>query len=333
MYPSVSTSKRGVVDFPALVSRKRPVCVPIVAAVVAAFVLSACDTTQPSLHVPEPVVEAYLVAGELLPQVRLSWTQDITRPYSASELALSDANVVIHLLDESGSPEVSFEYGSRGDGAYRPPLGSSFTRRVLPEREYRLEVTLQDGTEVTSSTRVPGDFQFLGQNAEALEYQSAERLETRVTRSAYPGRSSIFVFTIEALEPTIENLTPFYLRIIYHLDPEDDLSDLDLLELEEVRITASPPLNEANYESEIDGSLTVWLPWFAVAFFGPNRVGVNAIDDNIDQYMRFQQAQQGGSLAPGEIPNVIDAVEGGRGVFGSMTRISVNFDVLRAGQD
>jgi uncharacterized protein DUF4249 len=301
------------------------------------LILAGCDSTAPSVHVPEAVVEAYLIAGQRLPRVRLSWTQDVNLRYSPDELGIGGASVSVHLLDARGGDEAVFRYfepqsDSSEAGVYFPGGQSVLGLRVLADRDYRLQVTLPDGGSLSATTHVPGAFDYLEQNAESLEYQSSERLETRVTPSAYPGRPSIFVFTIEALEPTIENLTPVFLKVFYGADPGDDLSELDLLHLEEVRISSSPPLNEANYERDQDGALTVWLPWFAVAFYGVNRVEINAIDDNIDQFMRFQHAQQGETVAPGEIPNILDTVKGGRGVFGSMTRVSAEVNVLRPGE-
>ena len=49
----------------------------------------------------------------------------------------------------------------------------------------------------------------------------------------------------------------------------------------------------------------------------------SAVDDNLFDFIRSQSVQQGGStLAPGEIPNVLDHIEGGTGIFGSLARVS-----------
>jgi hypothetical protein len=79
-----------------------------------------------------------------------------------------------------------------------------------------------------------------------------------------------------------------------------------------------------------DGTLTLQLPWLAVAFYGRNRTTANAIDDNLYDFVRTQSAQQrGGGFTPGSIPNVIEHVEGGTGVFGSIARQSYDVTVLR----
>lgn len=67
-----------------------------------------------------------------------------------------------------------------------------------------------------------------------------------------------------------------------------------------------------------------------MAFYGPNEVGVNVIDDTLFDLIRTQQTQQGvpdAGLGPGEIPNVIEHVEGGTGVFGSYAEARQRIEV------
>jgi len=112
------------------------------------------------------------------------------------------------------------------------------------------------------------------------------------------------------------NLTPFY-RDQY--DPEED-------SIETFRTTSSGILNEANFTRDERGRIITTLPWIAVAFYGPNETGVHVVDDNLFDIIRSQQAQssdgQGTGLGPGELPNVIEHVDGGTGVFGSYVRDS-----------
>ncbi|MFT5142760.1 MAG: hypothetical protein ACI80V_001319 [Rhodothermales bacterium] len=295
----------------------------------AACLVTGCDTTEPSIHVAEPVVEAYLIAGENLPDVRLTWTRDINTPFYPFGVGISGATVTISLLDPAGAVVLPCEY-TELFGLYRPLSCNGREHRVVEAgRDYRLEARLSDGTLVTSLTHVPGAFQLVGQSDTELVYQSPEEFSAVITPSSYPGRRAIFVFSVVGNDVSVENLTPFYLLDLYDAKPGDDLSEFDPDELEAVRVNSSPPLNEANYQTEADGTFRVWMPWFAVAFYGETSVGIIAIDDNLDQYLRFQAAQQGGSLAPGEIPNIIDSVDGGRGLFASMTRVVAQVKVLR----
>lgn len=297
---------------------------------VAAAFLVGCDTTKSSDHQDEVVVESYLIAGEALPVVRLSLSTSINDIYSLSELGIRDANVTVALLGSSGAIETEFNFvhDEARPGIYVP----SQNHTVLPERTYTLEATVPGQGLVTARTIVPGAFEIRRISAGTVQYQGPIQFEQDVTVSAYPGRQSVFVFSLEALDPKIVDLTPLYLDGIYEISSgeEFDPDSLDASELDDFFLNASPPINEGNYVENGDGTLTIGLPWFAIAFYGESRVFTSAIDDGIFDFMRYQQVQQGGStLSPGEIPNVLDHIEGGRGVFGSMSRVSSVVNVVR----
>ena len=68
----------------------------------------------------------------------------------------------------------------------------------------------------------------------------------------------------------------------------------------------------------------------AVAFYGDALVGTAAVDDALYDFMRYQGVQTNGStLSPGEIPNVLDHINGGRGIFSSMAKVESVMTVLR----
>lgn len=190
---------------------------------------------------------------------------------------------------------------------------------VLPLRTYRLEAVIGEDR-VSATTVVPDTFSLARINTERAIYQGDEQIEFVMTRSTYPGRQTVFMFTSEALDPRADQLTP----IAEHLYEEEEVT------LDELRLTTSPPLNEANYTVNADGTLTVPMPWLMVAFYGPQRVSAQAIDDNMLDFIRSLQVQQGGStLSPGEIPNVLDHVEGGSGLFASYAMMSYEVFIER----
>ncbi len=284
----------------------------------AVVLLAGCDSTSPSDHVPEVVVEAYLLVGERLPEVRVSRSTDVDEVYVFEENAIGNATVRILLLAADGSTDVVYNYSVLSDtpGVYVPFLADD----VLPERTYRLEIQVPGEAQlVTAETLVPGAFELVQANADTIVYQGASQLELDVTRSVYPGRQSIYIFSTESLQPVADLLTPFYRDVAG--DNEEDIASL--------RITNSPLINEANYDVNPDGTLTIKLPWIAVAFFGENRLTASALDDNLYDFIRTQTVQQGGStLSPGEIPNVIERIDGGTGVFGSYARSSFVVNIV-----
>jgi hypothetical protein len=168
--------------------------------------------------------------------------------------------------------------------------------------------------------------------AETLEatYQSSTQPSLTIEPPRPPaGRQSVHTFTTTSrfdFRGTPDSvlsgaLTPFY-RDAY--DPAED-------SLVSLRTTSSGLLNEASFERNADGTITVDLPWIAIAFYGPNAVSVNAVDDNYYDLLRSQDVQQGGGSAPGEIPNVIEHVDGGTGIFGSYVQATRRVEIRRPG--
>jgi hypothetical protein len=293
----------------------------VVLLAVALLLNAGCDTTGANEVDPEYVVEAYLIAGETLPPVRLTQTVDLGRAYNYDSLAVRGAEVTIVELGADGGPVARYPYRTMRDtaGVY-VPFGAE---RARPLTSYRLEVTVPaTGQRIRSTTTVPDTFSIVNANAREVVYQSPQQLELTLTRSRYPGRDqSFYIFSTQSFEPIRSNLTPLLREVI---DDQEDAS------LQDLRITSSPVLNEESYEVNADGTLTLQLPWLAVAFYGRNRTTANAIDDNLYDFVRTQSAQQrGGGFTPGSIPNVIEHVEGGTGVFGSIARQSYDVTVLR----
>ncbi len=287
-----------------------------------AFVPAACDT-EPSFEDDEVVVEAYLVAGEAFGEVRLSRLVGINQIYDFTANAVTDANVEIRKISDPAEQTTSVRYGGVRNlpGVYEPLTAD----RVEPLATYELLVEIPAaGKTLRSSTTVPGDFRVVTFTPDTVVYQGEQQIEVQTTRSFYPGRQSVFVFSTQGLDPHIPNLTPFYRDVI---EPDDD-EDED--ELEEFLINESPPLNEEAYDLLPDGTLSITVPWLAFVFYGPNRIMMNAIDENLLDFVRSHRVQQGGStLAPGEIPNAINHVEGGLGVFGSYARAQIEVQLLR----
>ena len=268
--------------------------------------IAGCDSTENSFHQPEVVVEAYLVSGDTLPRIRVSRSLSVNRDYNFTTSAIVGADVTISQLAEDGSVVETFFFADVDEfpGIYTPVNNTV----VLPLTTYELQVN-GVGQTVSARTLVPGAFELVRSNADTIFYQSDDQLELDLTRSEYPTRQNVFIFSTEALNPQFDLLTPFY----------RDISDED--DIEELRITQSPLINEANYDLNDDGTITVRLPWLAVAFYGPNRLLASAVDDNLFDFLRSYFVQQGGStFSPGEIPNVLDQVENGTGVFGSVSR-------------
>lgn len=285
--------------------------------------LAGCDTTATSTE-SEIVVEGYLRAQALLPDVRVSRTVDVDDQYDPAANAVRGAAVAVERLGEDSSVVETVPYEEESPpGRYVPSRASV----VEPEATYRLRVQTTDGAVVTATTTVPDSIELVEVENEEATYQSeAQPAFTIEPPRSVTGRQNVYTFTTTSLldfegspDTTLRaSLTPFYAD---GFDPEDDT-------LASLRVTSSGLLNEGNFQRNDDGTITVDLPWIAVAFYGPNEVAVNVVDDNYYDLLRSEQAQQGG-FAPGEIPNVIDHVEGGTGIFGSYARAAHPVSIRR----
>ena len=281
--------------------------------------LVGCDTTatEPESQV---VVEAYLRGGAPLSKIRLTRSVGTDEAYTTASAAVEDATVEVHRRAEDGTTAQTIPFDETDPGIYRPV--PTPTPVVQPLTTYELSVTTPDGAEVTATTTVPDTISIVkAQNREVL-YQGPDQPSFTITPPrSDPDEQAVIVLTTTSLldfgraAPELrEGLTPFY-KDTY--DPEED-------SIEAFRTTSSGVLNEANFTRDEKGRITTTLPWISVAFYGPNESAVHVIDNNLYDLIRSQQAQSpggaGGGLGPGEIPNVIEHVEGGTGVFASYVR-------------
>lgn len=295
---------------------KRGIWMTVFLLIFAGMTLS-CNINDPDEFTPEYVVEAYLFAREQFPAVRLSRTVPFGTTYHFEEQAVAGATVRIHEYIPGGILR-TIQYVERNRGYYLPRSGGSL---VQPQQTYELEISFPDNnTVLRSRTVVPDTFHIVATTPDTLVYQATRQFELTVTPSFYPGRQNIFLFSTESLDPRVDQLTPFIADLF---DPATD----DLVSL---RMNESPPINEENYDRNPDGTLTIRLPWIAINFFGPNRITISAIDQNIFDFVRSQNIQVlPSTLSPGEIPNVIDPIEGGTGIFGSFARVQKEIFVRR----
>jgi hypothetical protein len=290
------------------------------------FGIAACDSAGPEPFRQEILVESYQQAGKPLNAVRLSRTVPLDSSYRPDDLAVRGASVTVERLADDGSVAERYPYAPVPDsaGLYRPDPAAADTPRVRPLHTYRLVAEIPDGPTVRATTTVPDTFRVVSVNKDTARYQADDQIELTVTPTRVPGRDqSFYIFSTESLEPTEENLTPLVREFF-----EDD----DELTLEDLRITSSPVLNEASYDKNADGTISIRLPWIAVAFYGPNRARAQALDDNLYDFQRSQSAQGGGGgFSPGTIPNIIESVENGTGVFGSYAATDTTVFIERIG--
>jgi len=269
--------------------------------------LAGCELYKQDDYQEYYVVESYLIANNVLPELRLSTTAPVDAEYEFEENALSNASAEIRLLNADSSVAQVYPYEEQfPNGVYGPEV----TIEVKSERLYQLHVVTVDNDTITATTYVPGSFETVNELQDRYTYQSDEQVEVTTTPSSYiSGRQTFYIFSVNAVDPDSANLTPFYRDLVVEQDNE----------ISGYFINSSGIINEGNYERDQNGNITLTVPWLAVAFYETNDIVASAIDNNMYDFLRSQDVQTGGTnLSPGEIQNVRYNVNGGIGIFGSL---------------
>tara|TARA_Y100001935_G_scaffold93147_1_gene77427 strand:- start:42280 stop:43176 length:897 start_codon:yes stop_codon:yes gene_type:complete len=283
-----------------------------------AIMFTSCDNYQQDTYEEQYVVESYLFANAPLPQVRLSKTIPAFEYYSFEDAAVSGAEVEVRLLSVDGnSIENTFAFDQNRPGIYT----TNSTHHVLPLRTYELAINIPETMhQITASTVVPDTFAIQSGFQDTVLYQATEQFEFTLSKSTYPGRQSIYIFSTLVEDPKVQNLTPFYADVY-----EDET---DLIQFSN---NSSGILNYANFDENPDGTVTLKYPWIGITFYGETKMIASTIDDNLYDYIRTEEVQLGGStLSPGEIQNVLTHVKGGIGLFASIASDTVETYIRRA---
>ncbi len=293
----------------------RLIFVPILLVLI---LITSCDVYNQDDYRELVVMEAYAIAGRPLPDVRVSTTGPVNDEYSFVDVAINDASVVVTQLDSNGEPLEDFSYTRRTMGVYRATNQSVL---VEPGATYRINIQFESRTEqLTAETVVPQQFEILSDVNESYVYQSEDRLEIILTATESNAKQNVYVFNTITLEPSLDNLTPFYKSAVDDRDAG----------IEEFFNNSSGLINEGNFEVNDDQTITLQFPWIGVAFYGENAVVTNSVDSNLADLARSEELQLGGStLPPGEIPNLIYNVDGGIGVFGSIASDTIITNFIR----
>lgn len=107
---------------------------------------TACELVEPDEE-PHVVVEAFLEAERPLPALRLSKTGALDQPYGRSQQALRDADVRLHLDEET----VAYAPDEARRGFYRP---EGVEAQVLPGTHFELSARW-NSREVRAAGRIP----------------------------------------------------------------------------------------------------------------------------------------------------------------------------------
>ncbi len=277
--------------------------------------VSACDSSDFSVLDNKIVVELTLVANEPVPLCKVSELAPTDLPNEFKDVAVSNAEVVL----STASTDLLLEPMDKMPGMYEY-LGQEHI--IEPGANYTLKIIVPDQpTPITGSTNIPTSLKIISASRESGTYLSDEQLVLVVT----PGRGSDqkqsnFTLVTQALDAEMTSAVPTVL---------DQLDDDDLT-LEDFIVGGSPIISEGNFIKFPDNTIELVYPWIGVNFYGRNIIYVNSLDNNMTDFVRSIEQQQGGdgAFGPGVIPNALPTLSGAHGIFGSIARDSIRFTVF-----
>ncbi|MFA5669111.1 MAG: DUF4249 family protein [Balneolaceae bacterium] len=288
------------------------------------LLILGCDLYPQDDYQEYVVVESFLIADEPLSEIFISTTAPTSQEYKFKDLVISNANVVVNLLEggQGSAVQSSFSYSLGVTGSYMP----IFPHTVLPARTYQLKISIPNRDDITATTTTPNRFTNQNTVPDSIIYLSQDRIELKIPPSAISEDLKYFIFTTMAHDATFENLVPTFKDLLGREDDPTKLQE-NILRLS---INNSGIISEGNFETEADGSLLLRYPWIGIAFFGDNTIVAHILDKNSYDFIRSQNMQLGGgSFSAGEIPNVIYNIDGAVGVFGSFATDTLQTKVLR----
>ncbi|MEO0559402.1 MAG: DUF4249 family protein [Bacteroidota bacterium] len=311
--------------------------------------LAGCDTTTVGTGDEQVVVSASLIAGQPLTHVELSLTRPIDAFFDPEEARVTNAEVSISLLDASGSVEETTPYRYEGGQLSLYVPVSDIPPIALAGRTYQLDVVIpgSPARRLTATTTIPEMIEVVEPPDALVEYQSGQGPAFVVSQSERDGEKVVFLISVRSEDPVdfervvVESDTlfrsvpesgfapvPF---VVSFANCEPDSNDQLLCEddLSDFNGGSSPLINQESYIDLGNGSLQVNIPWLAFGFYGPADVNLVSLDAALIDYLETQTLQFAPTtLSPGEIPNIISNVDGGLGVFGSVSQVRVQTTVV-----
>jgi len=316
----------------AAVARKAAALLVTAALATALLALSGCTPKRDGNELFAPgdvdllVVDARLLVGQALPEIRLSRTQAPGEPFTLEGAAVIDATVSVR-VNES----LVVDYRHFTGGFY--VLDTILVPIVESETLYELEVTTPQGERLTAQTRTPPTYavdSWVLLTTDGTQVDRELRTFAELGYGVYAAPENQLTYSVGIIEARFTVVdAPAYQLALFSLDlgsdfvidppffEEEDFADL-------ARNVSSPALAAENG--------TLRLPWLAVYFQGRHLYKIYAVDTNWYDLLRTSQLGDGGLAFGGNIGDDFERpifhVEGGIGIFGSASVDSVGFNVL-----
>ncbi|NUQ82843.1 MAG: DUF4249 family protein [Bacteroidetes bacterium] len=266
----------------------------IISALMALPLFTACEApTDPDLYKPEVVVKAFLPVGEGIDSVYISQVLPLTAGYTFEQAALS--GVIVRVTDQDGNSTQLTEYaGKRG-------IYGDLSYVIKPKTTYSLYVEAAGFPVITATTTTPGALNPLIVNKTVLSYIGDSFNGDSLTIRWNEVEGSVnYLVSVRYTGPDSSKI-----RI------ESDFNDDEDENFEEDPNVQSSWVNRTNGR----------LYGFFHKFYGPHRVTIVAMDQNLYNYIKtqFQSSRQ--------VNEPLFNLSSGVGYFASGSRRSVDYQL------
>jgi len=299
------------------------------AAVLVSMAACSTDRDPDELFAPGgagvPVVDAVLVVGQAFPDVYLTRTLAPDEPFSLERAAISGATVTIR-----GDTTTIVYVDGGAPGQYSAPVTGD---TILPATRYDLTVDLPGGGTLRATTTTPAwirvrEWVLLDDTGSTVLQQLSTFAETG--DSVYYQPENQLVYPQGLVEIRLDAAPAQGYQVgLSSLDLASPLLiDADFLDEEDLddftRANSSPPFAVT--------TTAIRIPWLAIYFEGTYKMRVFAMDRNWFDLALTDPVLGGAGIGFGgeagdSFNRPIFHVEGGIGLFGSMSVDSVGFYV------
>ncbi len=242
--------------------------------------LSACEDPVPSDYLQQNGVEAILIVGEPIQEIRLMRSQDVKDTFSITAAFIKDADVKI--LTDSDTLQLLYRETEKGSEYWYP--GKDTLYKVQPNTTYRLRIRLAGGGLITGTTTTPGQISYTRVIPDTLEYpKDTTNLTTdeklRLSWTPLPGINE-YILRVSALDT---------LEYGKYLNPPTEEKNRRIERFWEENAPKYDDITRWAYipATNIPGS------WNAFKWFGVQEVSVFAPDPNFTKW--FKQIRFGGA--------------------------------------
>lgn len=263
------------------------------------MLIFSCEDPIPSDYIEQNILEAYLIVNEPIRGLRLMRTLPVSDTFLLEKSLISDAQVIIR--EGENSLNLSYSpYDSEIPGYYY----ADTSYKVKSETEYKLEITLADGSKIFGSTFTPPQTQLIKSVPDFI-YFPQDTIKLPVNDSLEVEWQSVPSFGVYGLS-------------IRCLDTLEYGKYLSPQRPEELNRRILKPWSENNdfYEN------TRWYPvpntkspvvWTAFKYYGLHEMAVYVPDFNFLRWF-LQNATRGAA------DELLNSIEGnGFGCFGSIS--------------